>query len=130
MELRGYTVSERTAAPGETVTVTLYWLGLANMDTNYSVSVQLVSDDGRVAGSKDSWPGGGNLPTAAWEAGQQIEDSYEVPIALDAAPGVYNIQVIVYSVDDSGEIVRLKRLMPDGRLVDDRILLTQVWIAP
>lgn len=130
MRLRGYTVSQRTAVPGETIPVVLYWQGLASMDTNYSVSVQFVSDDGRVAGSKDSWPGGGDLPTATWQPGQQIEDAYEVPIAPDATPGVYNIQVIVYSVDSSGEIVRLKRLMPDGRLVDDRILLTQLWIAP
>ena len=65
-----------------------------------------------------------------WEPGLHVEDRYLVPVSPDAAPGVYDVQVIVYSVDESGNIVRLKRLMPGGRLVDDRILLTKVWVAP
>jgi hypothetical protein len=130
MLLRGYEVDTRQVAPGSTTAVTLYWEGLAPMDTNYSVSVQLVNEDGQVAGARDSWPLNGDMPTVSWEPGQRLTDRYTVPVATDAVPGVYDIQVIVYSVGDNGEIVPLRRQMPGGRLVDDRILLTKVWVTP
>jgi len=130
MLLRGYEVDDRQVSPGNAAAVTLYWEGLAPMDTNYSVSVQLIDQNGQVAGAKDSWPLDGSAPTVTWEPGQHLEDRYEVPVFADSPPGVYDVQVIVYSVDEGGEITPLKRLMPGGRLVDDRVLLTKIWIAP
>ena len=40
--------------------------------------------------------------TSAWTVGTVVEDTYELPIPLDARPGVYEIRVGLY--DDAGRL--------------------------
>lgn len=134
MELIGYEMDARRVQPGGDITVTLYWRGLRDMNTNYSVSVQLAGHDGptlgRMAGQRDAWPQDGAYPTSVWTEGEVVEDPYTVTIAEDAAAGIYDVEIVVYELDDSGQITKLKRVTESGQLVDDRILLSPIWIAP
>jgi hypothetical protein len=127
MELAGYQLDRRTVAPGGTVTLKLYWRGLRPMTRNYTVSVQVLGNQIRIA-QKDSWPLDGALPTTAWRPDEIIEDTYVLSIARNAPSGVYDIQIVVYWIDETGAINRLQLVTPDGRLVDDFILLTQIRV--
>ena len=129
MELIGYRLDRRAARPGETLTLTLYWRGLRPMETNYTISAQVLGPETRIYGQEDSWPLDGALPTAAWTPGEIIEDEYRLTLSPDTPPGVYDIQIVVYAVDEEGAINRLQRVTEDGRLVDDFVLLTTIRVT-
>ena len=50
-------------------------------------------------------------------------------LADDTPPGVYDVQIVVYWQDDSGDFTKLQRVTEDGRLLDDFILLTKVRVT-
>ncbi len=129
MELIGYRLDTREARPQETVTLTLYWRGLREMDRNYTISVQVLGPEMRRYGQEDSWPLDGDLPTAAWTQGETVEDTYRLTLAQDTPPGEYKIQVAVYWMNEAGEIERLQLVTEDGRLVDDFVLLTDLRVS-
>jgi 4-amino-4-deoxy-L-arabinose transferase-like glycosyltransferase len=129
MELIGYQLDQRQVRRGETVTLHAYWRGLREMDANYTISTQVLGPETRIYGQKDSWPLDGALPTAAWTPGEIVEDIVEVTVSPDTPPGLYDIQIVVYTVGDEGDIDRLQRVTEDGRLIDDFLLLTQIRVT-
>ncbi len=129
MMLSGYQLDRRIVRPGESMSLTLFWQGLQSMDTNYTISAQVLGPETRNYGQKDSWPLDGALPTSAWIPGLQVEDTMRLTIQPDTPSGVYNIQIVVYSAETSA-IERLQIVTDDGRLVDDFVILTQVRVVP
>lgn len=123
--LIGYSLDRTAAAPGETFGLTLYWEALADLDTNYSVFTQVLGEEQRLWAQDDGWPLDGDAPTATWRRGQRIVDPYELTVALDAPPGVYELQVGMY--DALG--ARLSLLGPGGHVQDTRILLGRVRVV-
>jgi 4-amino-4-deoxy-L-arabinose transferase-like glycosyltransferase len=128
MMLRGYQMDRRQALAGETLTLTLYWQGLRPMGHNYTVFAHVLGPETRLYGQEDSWPLDGAYPTTAWNPGETVEDTYLLILAEDTPPGVYDIEVGVYWVDDEGHIERLQRVTEDGRLVEDYVLLTRIRV--
>lgn len=128
MELTGYHLDKREATPGETAVLTLYWRGLEKMEINYTISAQVLGPENRRLAQEDSWPLDGDFPTAAWEPGERVEDTYNLVLAPDTPPGKYKIQIAVYWLDENGEIQRLQLVTEDGRLVDDFVLLTDLRV--
>ncbi len=129
MSLVGYQIDRRLAGPGDTVTLSLYWRGESPIPHDYTVSVQMLGPDLRNYAQRDNWPLNGARPTSGWLPGEMIApDRYPMTLSQDIPPGVYSIQVVVYRLTDSGDIERLQLVTPDGRLVDDYVLLTQVRV--
>lgn len=84
--LMGYDLHANALGPGRYVEVTLYWRALQPIKTDYTLAVQLAAlapGDTRTLLNFNTWPGGGNLPTAAWPVGPVIADHYRVPLPLD-----------------------------------------------
>jgi hypothetical protein len=106
--LAGYELDRRQAAPGEGISLTLYWQAEAAPSANYKVFVHLVGLDGSRAAQHDSDPQQGVAPTGGWQPGQSIADVHPLAIAPDAAPGPYQIVVGLYR-PDSGERLPLRR---------------------
>jgi hypothetical protein len=126
VELVGYRLTRELARPGETFELTLFWRGLRPMTHSYTVFTHLVGPDGQIHGQQDSLPAGGLLPTTAWRPGVIIPDEYTLPVAPEAPPGNYELEVGMYELD-TGQ--RLAGVEATGeRLAGDRILLTQVTI--
>ncbi|MCB9438153.1 MAG: glycosyltransferase family 39 protein [Anaerolineales bacterium] len=76
------------------VVVNLLWRPVLGLDTNYTVSAFLLTEDGRLAvPSHDSYPLEGESPTVDWEAGGYYFDSHRLdkPMA-----GRYQVGVKVY----------------------------------
>ncbi len=126
VELVGYAMDQRALQPGETLTLTLYWRGLAPMTRNYSVFAHVRGAGESLWAQHDSWPLEGAAPTSTWEVGDVIEDTRTLTLKPDTAPGVYDVEIGLY--DDSG--VRLQLLLPDGRLTDNFIYLAKIRVLP
>ncbi|MBC7236968.1 MAG: glycosyltransferase family 39 protein [Chloroflexi bacterium] len=124
--LVGYDLDRTAAAPGESLHLTLYWRALRDIDTNYSVFTQVVGKQDRIWAQMDGWPRGGQAPTATWRRGQLIVDPYVLTIKQEAPPGVYDLQVGMYTAEGK----RLTVTGEGGHAKDTRILLGNIRVLP
>lgn len=81
-KLLGYSLDPESAAPGETVNVTVYWQVTGKPQANFTEFVQLIGDKDVVWGGRDTHPGLGRYPTKRWLPGQVIVDTIPLPIAF------------------------------------------------
>ena len=122
--LLGYDLPQTEVAPGNAVTLTLYWRCESPLHTGYTVFTHLLDPGGQVRGQVDSPPQGGAAPTTSWLVGEVIVDEYHIPLDGDAPAGNYHIEMGMY---DPATVVRLPVFATDGsRLPDDRVLLENV----
>jgi hypothetical protein len=98
VELLAVHTSDAQMAPGEMLSVALYWHALAPMDTSYTVFVQVINTEGGKAGQTDRLPCDGGCATTTWRAGDLIGERYDLPIDVDAAPGRYRIICGMYDL--------------------------------
>jgi 4-amino-4-deoxy-L-arabinose transferase-like glycosyltransferase len=124
--LVGYDLDRRTARPGETIHLTLYWRALAEMEEDYTVFTHVLGEEDRLWAQMDSQPQGGAAPTSSWQVGQVIEDHYNLAVKPDTPPDVYDIEVGLY-LAATGR--RLGVLDEGGRLQDNRVLLSKVRVV-
>jgi hypothetical protein len=123
-QLLGYDLETRAAKPGDTLRVALYWRALAPMNESYRVFVHVIAPDNRSAGGADVIPARGAFPTVYWKPGDALRDVVQIPIAPDAPPGKYALQVGVYPVGKPGE-----RLPMTGS-EESHVELAAIKIAP
>ena len=122
-QLLGCDLDTRAAKPGDTLRVTLYWRALAPMNESYRVFVHLIGQGDRSAGGADVIPARGAFPTVYWKPGDTLLDVVQIPIASNAPPGKYEIEVGAYPVGKPGE-----RLATESG--DDRVIISALKIAP
>jgi hypothetical protein len=126
IRLRGYDLSTANVRPGERIDLTLYWEGLAPMETSYTVFAHLLGPDGKTYGQQDSVPWGGRLPTTHWVPGEFITDQYSIPVSEDAPKGTYSFAIGMYDLQTG---LRLAAVDGDGTpLANDSVSLGQVTI--
>ena len=123
--LIGYGLSDESAPPGSTLTLTLYWQALGPMSQSYKVFTHLVGPDGEIWGQKDSLPGEGSLPTSGWVEGEYLVDSYQILVKPEAPGGQYVIEIGMY--EESTE-TRLPAFDAQGQAIGDKIVLGRVWV--
>jgi uncharacterized membrane protein len=95
----GFVSGEMRPAAGHTLRVMLYWTALTPMEKNYSVSVRLLTPDGRLLAQDDSWPGRGALATSLWTVGRTIRDTHYIQLPSDSVPDALALAVMVYETD-------------------------------
>ncbi|MBL7065235.1 MAG: hypothetical protein ISS49_13665 [Anaerolineae bacterium] len=120
--LLGYDLSAETIAPGDMLTLTLYWRALAEMDEDYTVFVHLLAPDGSMTGQRDSQPVGSSYPTSLWLAGEVVTDVYEIPVRADTVPGAHQLEVGMY-VAETGARLRV------AGSADDAVFLQTVAVT-
>ncbi len=123
-ELLGYDLDARSVKPGETLPIALYWRALAPMPESYRIFVHLVGQDNRVAGGADVIPARGAFPTVYWKPGDTLRDGVQIPVALNAVPGKYTIEIGLYPVGKPGERLAITS---SG---EERALLETIKVAP
>ena len=126
VRLIGYDLDRSAVRPGETLHLTLYWQARDSVSVNYSVFTHVLGEAHHLWAQSDGWPQGGRAPTSIWQKGQIIPDPYELTIAADTPPGVYEVEIGMYDA----EARRLKVLDPAGHVVDDRVVLGHVRVIP
>ena len=100
--LLGYDLSAETAAPGDVITLTLYWRALDQPEEDYTVFTHLLAPDGSMTGQQDAYPVAGTYPTSLWMTGEVVVDPHEFSIRADAAPGAHRLEVGLY-VAETGD---------------------------
>ena len=120
-------VPQSSFKAGDIVPITLRWRALKPTEASYTVFVHLLTDNmNTLGGQHDSVPVNGLSPTDTWEPGEIIVDPHQVSISTDAAPGIYQVRVGLYSGD-----TRLQVIDEGNATVNDNsILITNVEITP
>ena len=124
LALVGWALDRRVAAPGEALTLTLYWECLDEMTTAYTVSAQVLDDGGGKVAQWDGWPG--ETDTSSWVAGQRVVDRRVLRIADDAPAGGYRLLLLLY---DGATLKRMRIIDAEGRVLpNDFHVLGQVRV--
>jgi len=131
IRLLGYDLAQTVVEPGGRVELVLYWQTEATISIRYKVFTHLLGEqynqttNNFLWGQQDNEPLNGQMPTTTWTPGTIIADPYSIPVAADAPPGPYQIEVGLYGLVD-GE--RLPVLL-NGTALDNRVLLTSVEVV-
>jgi len=124
IQLIGYDLDRTAALPGETLHLVLHWQAQQDVYANYSVFTHVLGDENRIWAQMDGWPLKGNAPTASWTQGQIIVDPYDLTLAEDTPPGLYELEVGMYDAEGR----RLSVLGRGGFVQGDRIVLGAVRV--
>jgi hypothetical protein len=98
--------------PGDTVTISLTWRALGQVDSDYTVFIHADDNVSKRRIQRDSRPCGGSIGTSHWLPGEQARDAYAVAIPSDAPSGTYVITTGVYAT--TPEVRNLKLDGKDG----------------
>ena len=108
-----------TLIPGGQLNLVLHWQGLAPMNQDYTVFVQVLDDQERIVGQIDAWPRQGTFPTSQWSPGATVRDPHQLWLDGDMPPGRYRLYVGWYLLAD---LRRLPVLDRAGAPVDDKFV--------
>jgi hypothetical protein len=111
--------------PGGQLHLTLSWMGLTQMDEDYTFFVQLLDQNDGIVGQVDSWPVQGTYPTSQWKPGEEIHDPYVVQLDEQLPPGSYRLQVGGYLL---ATLRRIAVLGAEGHPVDDKLILRELIV--
>lgn len=105
IQLLGYTLSNITPAPGETVELDLYYRPLRAGLPDLTAFVHMLGDPSRSGDSllwaqSDSTPCQGFAPTSQWQPGDILLDTITLTIPPDTLPGVYQLVTGFYTWPD------------------------------
>lgn len=131
IELVGYSLSALAPQAGESVELTLYWRRMRPVPLNYTVFAHIVDPATQTlyAGS-DSQPAQGNRPTSTWVEGEIITDTHNLPVQSKAAPGIYELEIGIYTQTAEASFSRLRVVTADGGMANDYAYLSRIRIAP
>ncbi len=115
--LAGYSFNSRTPVPGEEMTVTLYWTASGPVAELYTVFAHLLTDGFEMFGGADLQP---SPSTEAWAAGETVATVHTFIVPPDAPPGLYQIEIGLYTRPDFRRLRVLDRINPAQ---EDRLLL-------
>ncbi len=119
-QLAGYSYDRRALAPGEPLTVTLYWTAGPAPAEGYEVQVRLLDEAGNAVHNEQR-------PMPALSPGEIDAETHIIPGDPNRPPGSYTVQVSIEDADDR----RLQRVAEDGRWLADELRLSSVrLLAP
>ena len=125
--LEGYDISyPKPLKPGDTIRLTLYWRGQQPIPANYKVFNQMYAADGKMQAQRDGYPVCDGRETWRWDPGELITDVYDIPVAADAADGLYPLYTGFY-LEDTGD--RLPVLDAAGNEVGTQVHVADVRIG-
>ena len=128
-QLQGYDLSETTINPGNTLSLTLYWLALDPPHADLRIFAHLVDPtradtaEGIIA-QADSTPHQGTYPFWVWQMDDVVDDTLLLTIPSNASPGKYLLLVGIY---DTANGQRLPIIDTDD-FGAGRLLLTTIAI--
>jgi len=112
VKLLGLDVLPQTAAPGESVTVTLYWQAVEPLTVDYTSYVHLTDAAGNGLAQSDRRPGGIYYPSHYWQLGEILRDRHTLILPPDTPPGEYQWRVGMYHQPEPGRIAGMGHGLP------------------
>lgn len=130
IELVGYELTDLSPEAGDTVELTLYWLGLRAMTEDYKVFANIIDPPTLTKyAASDSMPANWSAPTSTWTVGEIVVDRHALSIDSNAVPGIYELQIGLYREVPDG-LERLRILTSDGGQANDVAYLSRVRVLP
>jgi len=121
VELIGYDLLTPVVEPGGDVELLTAWRVRASLVSEAVLFTHLLAPDNRVVGQMDRL----DVPSWHWQPGDAFVQLHRFPIHADAPPGLYHLQVGVYTREHPARLP----VLADGAAVDDRILLSPVEVV-
>ena len=119
--LIGYDATNDAVAPGDKLTITLYWKAQQMLDINYQVFVHLLDQDGNLAAQSDKL-NPGEFPSKRWSLDRYVRDEHQLILPADFPAGEYRLSVGLWVADDGW---RLPLLDVKGRQLGDSYVLPE-----
>jgi hypothetical protein len=91
--LEGFQLSSKVLAPGDVLTVTLFWRAVSPVPVDYSTHVSLIDEADHTAGECYMPTLMGTLRTSLWPEDVLLPDPHRVTIDVNTAPGRYHLRV-------------------------------------
>jgi mannosyltransferase len=123
IQLLGYDLDSFQAEPGQTLHLALYWQALREMSRDYLVFTHLINEDEHIYGQHDKIASSDAYPTSYWKKETIIRDKFEIQVAPDTPPGLYTLEVGLYTTYHGIERLPLK----SG---GNRLLLAEITVVP
>jgi mannosyltransferase len=76
--------------PGDILHTTLYWQAVGKIETDFSLSLRLVDQNGLAVVSREVRPAGGTYPPTLWEDGEIVRDQHNLLLPAELPPGRYD----------------------------------------
>ncbi len=124
IDFSGFTLSDTSLTPNQTLNIELYWQARQNITANYRAFLHL--EQGRIWGQHDDDPAC-RLPTSVWRAGQTLQGQFRITVAPETPPGAYRLLLGLYD-QESGERLPVTYANEAGSA--DSIVLTEIQIRP
>ncbi|MDM8520740.1 phospholipid carrier-dependent glycosyltransferase [Anaerolineales bacterium HSG6] len=80
----------------------LYWHALTSLETDYTISVRVLSADGMRLVQHDSWPLQGLLPTSTWRQGDYVADVHLIGLSGSQLEQIAEFELVIYQ-SETGE---------------------------
>jgi mannosyltransferase len=96
--------------PGDIVHVSLYWQALEEIDTDFTLALQLLDKDGTPVISQDVEPVGGAYPPTTWDEGEIVRDQHHLSLPADLPSGRYGFYLQADGLGVEGAPLLLKSL--------------------
>jgi hypothetical protein len=95
IRLLGYDFPQREVEPGGILRLGLYWQALADVERDYSLSLELRDEAGQVRAQQVERPADDTYPTTLWEEGEVLRDWHDFHVPPDMSQGEYELFVTV-----------------------------------
>ncbi len=96
--------------PGDILHLTLYWEAAGAIDTDFTLTLQLLDQSGVEVASRDARPVGGAYPPSNWEVGEIVRDQHILLLPAELPSGRYEVFLEVHGVGDEDARLLLRSL--------------------
>jgi hypothetical protein len=108
VELTAYSLDAIQYRAGNHGQLLLFWRASADLDKDYSISLQILDESWQLVWSRDiQSPVIGMYPTSRWTEGEVVGDYHEIDIPRTMPPGRYLWTVVVYRQLQDGSFEQL-----------------------
>jgi len=127
IRLLGYELEPTEPTPGETLSLSLYWQALKEIDQDYWLLIQIVDEDGEAHLTKDGSPSASRYATDLWKEGDIFCFQHRLYLPSDMPPGRYRLELGVHLF---GTWEWLPVRDEKGTFLGEKITLTEVRVIP
>ena len=120
IRLLGYRLAQHGVSPGEEVSLTMLWQVSGDLRPPVASFTHLLGGDGRPRAQHDGW----GTAVRGLEIDDIIVHHVRLPVPVDTEPGIYRLQIGVYSPDT---MTRWPVQTPDGTVIH-RVWLSEVEV--
>ncbi|MCL4535510.1 MAG: glycosyltransferase family 39 protein [Bacteroidetes bacterium] len=125
LALEGAGLSPATLEPGQVVHLSLRWAADRQQTADLKLSLRLMDGKGRVFAQTDRELADRFRPAASWPPGQPVVGNHGLAVPVDAPPGTYRLQALVYSPAGGGPITYI-----ESSTRGTEVALGQVNVSP